>query len=248
MLSIQPMPSNRSTSMSTTTNTNTTTATGPAQVDVRGPRFAAWVTTAVLLAVLVVSAFSTVAAAILLAVQAVVFAIGALRGPAPASVRPDLRHVRGAAAEPGHRTGTGAAVEVCPVGRVSSSPSSGVAGFALGVPLLGVIATAFALVRRVPQRGLRHLPGLPALPAGAPAAPHLPHKPASTSVIERNSVMARSDVLVSADWAESNLDAPQRRLRRGRRGRQRLRHRPHPRCGQAGLEDRSPGSGQARFR
>ena len=64
--------------MSTTTNTTTT---GPAQVDVRGPRFAAWVTTVVLLAVLVVSAFSTLAAAILLAVQAVVFAIGALRGP-----------------------------------------------------------------------------------------------------------------------------------------------------------------------
>ena len=57
--------------MSTSTSTSTST-TGPAQVDVRGPRFAAWVTTVVLLAVLIVSAFSTVAAAILLAAQAVV--------------------------------------------------------------------------------------------------------------------------------------------------------------------------------
>ena len=63
------------------TDISTNTAAGPAQVDVRGPRFAAWVTTAVLVAVLVVSAISTSAAAITLALQAVVFAIGALRGP-----------------------------------------------------------------------------------------------------------------------------------------------------------------------
>ena len=50
-------------------------------MDVRGPRFAAWITTAVLLAVLVLSAISPAGATILLAVQAVVFAIGALRGP-----------------------------------------------------------------------------------------------------------------------------------------------------------------------
>ena len=51
------------------------------QVDVRGPRFAAWVTTAVLVITLVVSSFSLVAAAVILGVQAVVFAIGALGGP-----------------------------------------------------------------------------------------------------------------------------------------------------------------------
>jgi len=130
--------------VSTTTNTNTTTATGPAQVDVRGPRFAAWVTTAVLLAVLVVSAFSTVAAAILLAAQAVVFAIGALRGPrqhpyglifatfvaprlSPATEREPLPPLKFAQL----------------VGFIFAVV--GVAGFALGVPLLGVIATAFAL-------------------------------------------------------------------------------------------------------
>ena len=130
--------------MSTTTNTNTTTATGPAQVDVRGPRFAAWVTTAVLLAVLVVSAFSTVAAAILLAAQAVVFAIGALRGP--------RQHPYGLI------FATFVAPRLSPVTEREPVPPLkfaqlvgfifavvGVAGFALGVPLLGVIATAFAL-------------------------------------------------------------------------------------------------------
>ena len=51
------------------------------QVDVRGPRFAAWITTAVLVAVLVVAAFSVVAAVVLLAIQTVVFALGAALGP-----------------------------------------------------------------------------------------------------------------------------------------------------------------------
>ncbi|MEU7138928.1 DUF4395 domain-containing protein [Nocardia sp. NPDC046473] len=51
------------------------------QVDVRGPRFAAWVTTAVLVLVLIAAIFSPVAAAVLIAVQAVVFAVGAAYGP-----------------------------------------------------------------------------------------------------------------------------------------------------------------------
>jgi len=130
--------------VSTTTNTNTTTSTGPAQVDVRGPRFAAWVTTVVLLAVLVVSAFSTVAAAILLAAQAVAFAIGALRGP--------RQHPYG------RIFATFVAPRLSPVTEREPLPPLkfaqlvgfvfavvGAAGFALTVPLLGVIATAFAL-------------------------------------------------------------------------------------------------------
>jgi len=130
--------------VSTTTNTNTTTATGPAQVDVRGPRFAAWVTTAVLLAVLVVSAFSTVAAAILLAAQAVVFAIGALRGP--------RQHPYGLIFATFVAPRLSPATEREPVPPLKFAQLVGfifavvgVAGFALGVPLLGVIATAFAL-------------------------------------------------------------------------------------------------------
>ncbi|NNH75629.1 DUF4395 domain-containing protein [Nocardia uniformis] len=51
------------------------------QVDVRGPRFAAWVTTAVLALVLILANFSLTAAAVLLTAQAVVFALGAWQGP-----------------------------------------------------------------------------------------------------------------------------------------------------------------------
>ena len=41
-------------------STSTNTSAPPDQVDVRGPRFAAWVTTAVLVATLLVSAVSPV--------------------------------------------------------------------------------------------------------------------------------------------------------------------------------------------
>ena len=126
------------------TSTNTTPSAGPVQVDVRGPRFAAWVTTVVLLAVLVVSAFSTVAAAILLAAQAVVFAIGALRGPRQHPyglifakfVAPRLSPVTEREPVPPLKFAQLVGFVFAVVG---------VAGFALGVPLLGVIATAFAL-------------------------------------------------------------------------------------------------------
>lgn len=121
-----------------------TSNTIPAQVDVRGPRFAAWVTTAVLIAVLAISGFSPIAAAALLALQAVVFAIGAVRGPrqhpyglifaklvaprlSPVSEREPVQPLKFAQL----------------VGLVFAVV--GVAGFAFGVPLLGVIATAFAL-------------------------------------------------------------------------------------------------------
>ena len=53
--------------------------TGPAQVDVRGPRFAAWVTTSVLVVVLALP--DPLLSGLLLGAQAVVFALGALRGP-----------------------------------------------------------------------------------------------------------------------------------------------------------------------
>jgi hypothetical protein len=60
---------------------STNTATQPARVDVRGPRFAAWITTAVLVITVIVSAISPLAAAIILGLQALVFAIGAVGGP-----------------------------------------------------------------------------------------------------------------------------------------------------------------------
>ena len=130
--------------MSTTSAPHSQQSPAIDQVDVRGPRFAAWITTAVLLAVLVISAFSIPAAATLLAIQAVVFAIGAVRGP---------RH------HPyGRIFATSVAPRLSPVTEREPVPPlqfaqlvglifalAGLAGFALGAPLLGVVATAFAL-------------------------------------------------------------------------------------------------------
>jgi Domain of unknown function (DUF4395) len=114
------------------------------RVDVRGPRFAAWVTTAVLLIALIVSAVSLPAAAIILGLQAVVFAIGAVGGP--------RRHPYGKV------FATLVAPRLEPVKEREPVPPLkfaqlvgfvfavfGVAGFAVGVPLVGIIATAFAL-------------------------------------------------------------------------------------------------------
>lgn len=115
------------------------------RVDVRGPRFAAWVTTAVLLIALLVSAVSPLVAAAILAVQAVIFAVGAVGGP--------RRHPYGKlfAALVAPRLGPVKEREPVPplkfaqlVGFIFAVAA--VAGFAAGVPLAGVIATAFALV------------------------------------------------------------------------------------------------------
>ncbi len=125
-------------------STNTTTSAAPAQVDVRGPRFAAWVTTAVLIAVLIASVFSTVAATVILAVQAVAFAIGALRGP--------RQHPYGLIFAKLVAPRISPATEREPVPPLKFAQlvgfifaAVGVAGFALGAPLLGIAATAFAL-------------------------------------------------------------------------------------------------------
>lgn len=128
-----------------TSSTNTVpTATASDQVDVRGPRFAAWVTTAVLVAVLVVSAFSPLAAGLLLAVQAVVFAIGAALGPRRSPYgRLFARFVA---------PRIGAVTEREPVAPLKFAQLVGgvfavvgVIGFLGGVTLLGTIATGFAL-------------------------------------------------------------------------------------------------------
>ena len=60
---------------------STDTIGSSTQVDVRGPRFAAWITTVVLVITLMVSAFSALAATVILGAQTVMFAIGAWRGP-----------------------------------------------------------------------------------------------------------------------------------------------------------------------
>ena len=115
------------------------------QVDVRGPRFAAWVTTAVLVITLIVSSFSLVAAAVVLGVQAVVFAIGALGGPRmhpyglifAKLVAPRLAPVTEREPVPPLKFAQLVGFVFAVVG---------VVGFATGVSALGLAATGFALV------------------------------------------------------------------------------------------------------
>ncbi|OBG30243.1 DUF4395 domain-containing protein [Mycobacterium sp. 852002-51057_SCH5723018] len=121
------------------------TATQRDQVDVRGPRFAAWVTTAVLVLTLVASAASPLAAALILGVQAVIFAIGAAGGP--------RRHPYGRLFASLVAPRLGPVTEREPVAPLKFAQLVGlifavvgVIGFAAGAAVVGVIATALALV------------------------------------------------------------------------------------------------------
>lgn len=114
------------------------------QVDVRGPRFAAWVTTAVLVITLLVSTFSLVAAGILLAAQAVVFALGATLGPR----RSPYGTIYAKLVAPR----VGPTTEKEPTAPLKFAQLVGfffavigAIGFLLGAGLLGAIATGFAL-------------------------------------------------------------------------------------------------------
>ncbi len=114
------------------------------QVDVRGPRFAAWVTSAVLIAALLASAVSSTLAAAILGAQAVVFAIGSLRGP--------RRHPYGAIFANLVAPRLGPVAEREPAAPLRFAQGVGLlfavvgtVGFLVGAPLVGVIATAFAL-------------------------------------------------------------------------------------------------------
>ena len=124
---------------------NTNTSAPPDQVDVRGPRFAAWVTTAVLIATLLVSGVSPAAAAVILGVQTVVFAIGAWLGP--------REHPYGLIFRALVAPRLGPVTEKEPVPPLKFAQlvgfvfaAVGVAVFVAGIPLLGLIATGFALV------------------------------------------------------------------------------------------------------
>ena len=124
---------------------STNTNQGAAEVDIRGPRFAAWVTTVVIAATLLVSAVSPIGAAVILGVQAVVFAIGAWRGP--------RQHPYGLifARLVAPRLGPVSEKEPVPPLKFAQLvgflfAAVGVVGFAVGVPLLGLIATGFALI------------------------------------------------------------------------------------------------------
>ena len=115
-----------------------------AKVDVRGPRFVAWITTAVLTIVLVVSAVSRPEAAIFLAGQAVVFGIGAIAGP--------KRHPYGLIFASLVAPRLGPTKDREPVAPLKFAQLVGLvfalfgaAGFASGSFYLGVVATAGAL-------------------------------------------------------------------------------------------------------
>jgi len=119
--------------------------TGPQQVDVRGPRFTAWVTTVVIIATLIASAVSDVAAAVILGLEAVVFAIGAAGGP--------RRHPYGRIFATFVAPRLGPVTDREPVPPLKFAQLVGflfavvgAAGFAFGPPALGLTATAFALV------------------------------------------------------------------------------------------------------
>jgi hypothetical protein len=119
--------------------------TRPDQVDVRGPRFAAWVTTVVIVATLIAATLSNAAAAVILGLQAVVFAIGAVGGP--------RKHPYGRifAAFVAPRLGPVTEREPVPPLKFAQAVGFGFAvvgtvGFAIGLSLVGLIATAFALV------------------------------------------------------------------------------------------------------
>jgi Ca2+/Na+ antiporter len=115
------------------------------QVDVRGPRFVAWITTVVLVATLIVSGVNPLAAAVILGLQAVVFAVGAVAGP--------RRHPYGIVFANVVAPRLGPVREREPVAPLQFAQLVGlvfavvgVAGFAAGASLVGVIATAAALV------------------------------------------------------------------------------------------------------
>ena len=123
---------------------NTESVVARPQVDVRGPRFVAWVTTAVLIVTLLVSTASVPVAAVILGLQTVVFAVGAALGP--------RRHPYGTVFAALIAPRLGPVTEREPVAPLKFAQlvgfvfaAVGTAGFALGAPLVGLIATGFAL-------------------------------------------------------------------------------------------------------
>lgn len=114
------------------------------QVDVRGPRFVAWITTAVLIVTLLVSTVSVPTAAVILGLQTIVFAVGAALGP--------RRHPYGKVFAALVAPRLSPVTEREPVAPLKFAQLVGIVfgavgtvGFALGAPLVGLIATGFAL-------------------------------------------------------------------------------------------------------
>jgi hypothetical protein len=111
----------------------------PRTVDPRGPRFAAWVTTVVLAVVLLTSS------GVLLAVQAVVFAVGAFAGLRYSPYGAVYRLVVAPRLRPSPEREDAAPVRFAQgVGFVFAV--IGAVGYLAGLTALGHVATAFALV------------------------------------------------------------------------------------------------------
>lgn len=110
-----------------------------AQVDVRGPRFAAWITTVVLAVVLLTGS------GLLLAAQAAVFAVGAVLGPRRSPYGLLYAHLLAPRLHPTTERET-----VAPLRFAQSVGFTfalvGTVGYLLGSPLVGAIATGAALV------------------------------------------------------------------------------------------------------
>ena len=109
------------------------------QIDVRGPRFAAWVTSAVLVVVLLTGS------GVLLAVQAVVFAIGAFVGMRYAPYGVVFRTLVAPRLDPVREREPEAPLRFAQfVGFLFAVV--GTAGYLLGAPTVGAVAAGFALV------------------------------------------------------------------------------------------------------
>lgn len=110
-------------------------------IDPRGPRFGAWITTAVLVVVLLTNAHTTVAG-VLLAVQSIVFALGS-RGRSPYQLL-FKKLVRPRLAPPAELEDEAPPRFAQVVGLVFAV--GGAVSFLLGASTAGLVFTAFALV------------------------------------------------------------------------------------------------------
>jgi hypothetical protein len=124
--------------MTTLSTSSSPAATRAVGIDPRGPRFGAAITTAVLSAALVL------ASPVLLAVQALVFAIGVVAGPARQPYGLLFKHlVRPRLAPPAHLEDPAAPRFAQACGLAFSAV--GLLGFAIGAQWLALAAIAFAL-------------------------------------------------------------------------------------------------------
>jgi hypothetical protein len=117
----------------------------PGLVDVRGPRFAACITTAVLVITLVVSGINPLGAAIILGVQSVVFVIGAVAGPRRHPYGLVFAKLVAPRLSPVDEREPVAPLKFAQlVGLIFAAPAA--IGFCTGASLFGVVLTAAALI------------------------------------------------------------------------------------------------------